>query len=257
MERQAISQKWSVGGISLGMVFLAMWLPACDSSEPPNGTLRCATTDPRCPSGEECVEATNTCWKIGSFDGGVDGAVSSLDGSLSVEVGHPLDSALPVDLAAVDMPLSSVDGSGAADAVDIAMGIDLSVDQAVDGAKDASDAKPAVDTTPDGVASLSCSELSTSYDAALAKAKVCSVKSTNACAQTVRSGIDCGCSVPIDGAQTSAIATMDTLRKAWTDQGCTTVCPAIFCILYKGATCSSDGSTTGTCVGTIGTLLTP
>jgi len=258
MARQATSQKLSIGALSLGMVFLAMCLPACESSEPANGTLQCGTTDPRCPSGEECVAATNTCWKIGTYDGGVgvDGA-ASLDGSLSVEAGHPLDSALPVDLAAIDVPLSSVDGAGAADAADIAIAIDTSVDQSIDVGKDASDAKPAADMTPDGLASLSCSELSTAYDSALAKARVCTVKSTGACAQTVRGGIQCGCNVPIDGTQTSAIATMDALRKAWTDKACTTVCPAIYCILYTGATCSSDGSTTGTCVGTLTTLLTP
>lgn len=203
------------------------------------------------------MAATNTCWKIGSFDGGMDGAVSSVDGSLSVEVGHPLDNAPPVDLAAVDIPMSSSDGAGGVDAVDaadIAMSVDVSVDQSIDVGKDASDARPVVDTPPDGLASLSCSELSTAYDVALVKARVCSVGATNACAQTVHSGIQCGCSVPIDGAQTSAIAAMDALRKAWTDKSCTTVCPTIFCILYKGAMCSSDGSTTGTCIGTIGTL---
>ena len=140
------------------------------------------------------------------------------------------------------------------------MGIDMSVDQSLDvgaGAKDASDARPVLDTTADGLTSLSCSELSTAYSTALAKAKVCTVGATNACAQTVRSGIECGCSVPIDGAQTSAIATMDALRTAWTGKGCTAVCPAIYCLLYKGATCSSDGSITGACVGTVGTVLTP
>jgi hypothetical protein len=243
------------------MLFLAMGLPACDSSEPANGTLQCATTEPRCPSGEECIAATNTCWRIGSYDGGagLDGSVSSLDGSRSVDTGHPLDGALALDVAAVDVPLS-VDGSGAADAIDIAIGVDMSVDQSIDlghVGPDASDAKAALDTTPDGVTSLSCSELSTAYGTALEKARVCTVGTTNACAQTVRSGIQCGCSVPIDGAQTAAIATMDALRTAWTNKGCTTVCPAIFCILYKGATCSSDGSTTGACVGTLSTVVTP
>jgi hypothetical protein len=251
MERQTASRKLSVGEISLGMVFLAM-LPACESSEPANGTLRCAATDPRCPSGEICVAATNTCWKIGTFDGGVDGVVSSLDGSLSGEAGRPLDGALSVDLAAVDVPLSS-DSSAGVDAVDVAMSVDISVDQSIEVGKDVSDATPAPDRSPDGLASLSCSELATAYDLSLVEAKVCTVGATNACAQFVRSGIECGCSVPIDGARTTAIAAMDALRKAWTDKGCATACPKIVCILYKGGMCSSDGSTTGVCVGTIST----
>jgi hypothetical protein len=82
------------------------------------------------------------------------------------------------------------------------------------------------------------------------------VKSINACAQSVLSDIECGCAVPINDSQTSAIAAMDALRKAWTDKGCTTVCPVIRCVLYKGATCSSDGSTTGVCVGTTSPIST-
>src|SRR6266511_932224 len=106
MERQVYSKTLSAGRISCSMLFLAMCLPACETSVTKNGTLQCGTTDPRCPVGEECVAATNTCWKIGSFDGGLglDGAAASVDGSPSGEAGHPLDSA-PVDSAAVDTPL--------------------------------------------------------------------------------------------------------------------------------------------------------
>lgn len=259
MTRHVLDRGLPFGRGSLAIVPAVLFLAGCGASEPPNGTLRCGLSEPRCPSGSVCVPATDTCWRIGTYDGGGDGGASLWDGA-------SLEASAPVDGPTSDVPLPPLDGSFMdAGGIDSFATLDASLDEAhtpvdasrpdaprpTDGAKDVSDARPVLDSTTDTLNSLSCSELSSEYNVALAKAKICTVGSKAPCGQTVKSGIYCGCSVPVNAAQTAALATMDALRKAWTDKGCTTVCPAIACVVYKGAVCSADASTSGTCVGTL------
>lgn len=248
------SRQFHLGSGLLATALTAALLAGCGSSEPANGTLRCGLSEPRCPSGSVCVAATDTCWKIGTYDGGAsDGAASLADGASS-EAGSGVDGASSdVPLPISDASVVDVAGIDAPDKLDSSLDqsvLPVDTNRAIDGAKDAPDANAVLDSAADGLNTRSCTELSNDYNAALAKAKVCTVGSTTPCGQNVKSGIYCGCNVPVNSAQTGALATMDALRKAWADKGCVTVCPAIACLAYKGAVCSADASTTGTCVGT-------
>jgi hypothetical protein len=93
-----------------------------------------------------------------------------------------------------------------------------------------------------------CSELSKLYGVALNDAKRCHLLIDVAeCNATYKSSLTCGCSTHINPDNVDAVAELNRIEKAWTDQGCSlpTPCPSSCPVSPNGA-CESDGTSTET-----------
>jgi hypothetical protein len=257
-----IPRQISHGAWAIAMVLAWSW--GCGSGDPANGTVKCALTQPQCPSDYVCYSVTNTCWKRGTVpDGGAPSVDGANAGEVAGEVQRSVDQALASDVfergeagslnveAGLDVAQGELDAPLAVDvhAVDVPAVLDSAIDHAggLDVGRDAgSNAVDAFDYS-----TLSCAELKSAYASSLQVAQTCTVGASPVCTQRVPSSVDCGCSVFVDSSQVSALADLDAIKAAWTAKGCTAICPAIACLVQSSSTCNpaSTSSKIGTCVG--------
>ena len=95
-----------------------------------------------------------------------------------------------------------------------------------------------------GNSGTSCAQLESDYATELSKAKICSPNASNQCQQTAPNALACGCETFVNDR-----SALDQLQSRWNEAGCqnTTVCPAIACVMPRGATCRPGDGGAATC----------
>jgi hypothetical protein len=95
-----------------------------------------------------------------------------------------------------------------------------------------------------GSSATSCVQLESDYAAELAKAKSCSPGASNQCQESAPSALACGCDTFVNDR-----SALDQLQTRWKQAGCQSgmVCPAVACVMPRGATCRAGDGGSGVC----------